>query len=352
MLSKGLRIGFALVAVALGVMAVQQASADGTLVTVGNATVQIDGSGDVDVAINSLDEPGLGAWSIDITYDPAVVAATDCMPQQGSVCNPAFANDTVRVSGANASGITDDVVLASIEFRCVEIGSSDLVLDLNILADSTIGDPQPIDGKTRDGSIECTDALPTPTLGPTSTVGPTSTPNADVDCSDFASQTEAQSVLNADPTDPFGLDADDDGIACEELLAPTATPAQGGVLPTAGGGFSGGDVDPTTWVIAALAGAGLAWLSVVVAGVRLASSHVPAQQAARPAPPRPAPTRRAPSKAPPYLAMRPRDGNGRSAHIPAYRDVSAFHTPDWLRNARAKLDETQRRRSNDPRYRS
>jgi hypothetical protein len=36
-----------------------------------------------------------------------------------------------------------------------------------------------------------------------------------LDCSDFASQLQAQEALNDDPSDPNGLDADGDGIACE-----------------------------------------------------------------------------------------------------------------------------------------
>lgn len=43
----------------------------------------------------------------------------------------------------------------------------------------------------------------------------------DLTCSDFTSQTEAQIVYDADPSDPFGLDVDLDGIACETpLVAP------------------------------------------------------------------------------------------------------------------------------------
>jgi hypothetical protein len=38
---------------------------------------------------------------------------------------------------------------------------------------------------------------------------------ADLTCTDFASQTEAQQVLETDPSDPSGLDVDLDGIACE-----------------------------------------------------------------------------------------------------------------------------------------
>ncbi len=36
-------------------------------------------------------------------------------------------------------------------------------------------------------------------------------------CSDFATQEEAQAVYNADPSDPNMLDEDNDGIACESL---------------------------------------------------------------------------------------------------------------------------------------
>ena len=36
----------------------------------------------------------------------------------------------------------------------------------------------------------------------------------------FANQAEAQAVLRADPSDPNGLDADRDGIACERNRPP------------------------------------------------------------------------------------------------------------------------------------
>lgn len=50
----------------------------------------------------------------------------------------------------------------------------------------------------------------------------------DLDCSDFASQAEAQE--NLAPGDPDGLDADSDGIACETNPCPctTATGGEGG----------------------------------------------------------------------------------------------------------------------------
>ena len=53
----------------------------------------------------------------------------------------------------------------------------------------------------------------------------------DLDCADFATQEEAQAELERDPTDPNGLDADDDGIACEQLSG------------TGGAGTGGRDLD-------------------------------------------------------------------------------------------------------------
>jgi len=54
-------------------------------------------------------------------------------------------------------------------------------------------------------------------------VGFTGTANAaDLNCSDFATQAEAQAAFNATPGDPNGLDRDGDQIACETLPGATA----------------------------------------------------------------------------------------------------------------------------------
>lgn len=42
-------------------------------------------------------------------------------------------------------------------------------------------------------------------------------PPGDLDCADFATQQEAQQTLDADPSDPYGLDGEGDGIPCESL---------------------------------------------------------------------------------------------------------------------------------------
>jgi hypothetical protein len=58
----------------------------------------------------------------------------------------------------------------------------------------------------------------------------------DYDCSDFANQAEAEEYLL--PGDPYGLDADSDRIACEDLPCPCAY--------SSGGGGGGGNTTTTT----------------------------------------------------------------------------------------------------------
>jgi micrococcal nuclease len=72
------------------------------------------------------------------------------------------------------------------------------------------------------------------------------TPSAvpDLDCSDFATQEEAQAVLNQDSSDPNRLDEDSDGTACETLQSRTpqneskAAPAPKATPAPSGGGSS------------------------------------------------------------------------------------------------------------------
>jgi hypothetical protein len=105
------------------------------------------------------------------------------------------------------------------------------------------------------------------TAGPATAVAYAQT---DLDCSDFAFQEDAQAEFNRDPSDPFRLDADDDGIACEVLphrtspaVTPTATTfPQRGVDAGMGGGTG-----PTDLEVAA--GVGLALLGLTLASGRV-----------------------------------------------------------------------------------
>lgn len=58
-------------------------------------------------------------------------------------------------------------------------------------------------------------------------IGPSpALPGMDYDCADFANQAEAQEYLL--PGDPYRLDADNDGIACEDLPCPCSNEAGSG----------------------------------------------------------------------------------------------------------------------------
>ncbi len=119
-------------------------------------------------------------------------------------------------------------------FNCRDF---DFQEDAQAFFDNDPGDTNGLDGPPGDAStgqpgVAC-EELPSrgtgtteePVEPPTETTQPTTptqyeqpeTPTtSDLDCADFASQAEAQAIFDADPSDPNGLDADGDGIACED----------------------------------------------------------------------------------------------------------------------------------------
>ncbi len=281
------------VALLFGMTAVQT-SAVGPLIAVDSATVGLNGQASVSVSSLNVSAPGLGAWSVDILFDTAVISAESCTAEQGGVCNPDFAAGVVRFTGASAGGLQGDTVLAGITFACLTQSVSGLTVVVDVLADATIGDPQPLTPKIQNGTFACIAGGPVPTPSddpcsaftfqedaqaafdsdPSDPAGldedgdgfacenlPKRSPG--VNCSDFEFQEEAQSVYDADPSDPFNLDSDGDGIACESL-----PPLIG---PDAGfGPGSLGTENVQIWLIAGLIGAGIAWLSTGAAGAGLA----------------------------------------------------------------------------------
>lgn len=110
----------------------------------------------------------------------------------------------------------------------------------SILANGNTSGPGIVQVLASDAFVQfrgaCTWTLEGSTTTSTSSAAPTSSasilPPADRDCADFATQAEAQAALTADPTDPDGLDADDDGIACEQHFGTDAQ--QVAVLPNGG----------------------------------------------------------------------------------------------------------------------
>jgi hypothetical protein len=91
----------------------------------------------------------------------------------------------------------------------------------------------------------------------------------DLDCRDFATQEEAQAVYDADPSDPNGLDRDNDGIACETLPSGMPEDEEEEASPAPGNGNGGGGTDqvmPGTGAADNGAGVALAALALLSAG--------------------------------------------------------------------------------------
>ena len=73
-------IGVALVAV---LVRVGSAFAQDGGVSVSDGSADADGSGDVSLDVADVGGSGLGAWTVDISYDSSVIRASDCTAEQG-----------------------------------------------------------------------------------------------------------------------------------------------------------------------------------------------------------------------------------------------------------------------------
>ncbi len=222
-------VGALLLGLVVGILAFSEVSAASGELMIGSATVAPGEQGSVDLQALDVTTPGLGAWTVDITYDSTAVTAVSCNPLQG-VCNANFAAETVRFTGAVATGLEGDTTIGSITFQCAEeTGSSVLTLTPQVFADATLGAPAQIEATVQNGSIACVSIPPTVEPLPTSTPGTAPT-------------------------------------ATQGPPAATSTPTGKG-LPTAGIGGPGSDGGSTAgWLMAGLAGAGIAWLLAGVAG--------------------------------------------------------------------------------------
>ena len=138
--------------------------------SISDATGELGGEVSMEVSASDFSPPGLGAWTIDIVYEPDIVTAVDCVvgSVQAGVCNPEFADGTVRLAGADAYGLEGDFSLARITFECADRqAETRLTLSLLHVTDATPGDLQPIGVVLRHGSITCVVAQERPVTAPT-----------------------------------------------------------------------------------------------------------------------------------------------------------------------------------------
>jgi hypothetical protein len=149
-----------------------QAGGGDETISIENGEATVGDSDTVDLEASGIPDPGLGAWTVDISYDSSLLTAVSCTADQGGICNPAFDDGVVRVTGANIEGVIGDNRLAAITFECNELGESTLGLTVQVLVDATVGDPQDVAASVDDGSFECVEVTPGVTPTPTIALGP------------------------------------------------------------------------------------------------------------------------------------------------------------------------------------
>ena len=212
---KGNGFWLALLAAALlGLMgwlvAAGPAQADSTAkLTVGSDTVAPGESTTVSVTVTGGGGKSVGAITVDVTYDDTLVSVTGCTPT--AVCNTAFGANTVRIVRADPAGLSE---LGTITFLA---GSTEGVaaLTIGIIGIVTCADETGV-------TLICT-----ANDGDITIVAP-------------------PAATDVPPT------------ATSMPGAATATPNGDGIVPPiTGTGGSGGN-SASTWLILALAGAGLA----------------------------------------------------------------------------------------------
>jgi len=200
--------GLAIACVAGGLIAISVASAQGTTIAIGSAGANVGSQGKVELRALAVGTPGLGAWTIDISYDPDLVNVVDCDPENGGICNPAFGETTVRITGTGLGGLVGNVALGSIVFGCKQVGSSALAISASVFADATIGGPRSINAKLENGKASCVaPGQPTPTPQPPG--GPVN--KGDVNCDGLVNAIDASLVLQLDAALVAGLACEQNG---------------------------------------------------------------------------------------------------------------------------------------------
>lgn len=124
-------------------------------VAVDAASLEGGAGGVIYIRALGLVPPGLGAWEIGVAFNPGVLSALECTSVYTSACNTEFAPGTVRLAGANPTGLQGDVILAEVRYSCEGTGESDLELNVDVFADATLNGPRPIEVRLTASTVAC-----------------------------------------------------------------------------------------------------------------------------------------------------------------------------------------------------
>ena len=179
----------AIIALSFTFMASPKAAAEDAALGISSANVGLGQQALVHVEALHIGAPGLGAWTIDIAYDPEVITPVGCSAALGGICNAAFGTEAIRILGISALGVAGDAELGEIVFECKRAGESALTLTTSVFADATPGAPQPIAAVINHGSVTC--SVEPPTSEPDKLPG-------DADCNGEVDSIDAIYILQYD----------------------------------------------------------------------------------------------------------------------------------------------------------
>jgi hypothetical protein len=131
-----------------------------------------------------------------------------------------------------SDGPADGVACESLPSRADTTSTSGNVADTST---TTPTSPQPTTTPSDEPNVDAAaESESTTSTTPSSSTSPTTVaaPAVDRDCPDFATQADAQVAFDSAPGDPERLDADNDGIACEDHFATEGN--QVAVVPVGG----------------------------------------------------------------------------------------------------------------------
>ena len=131
-----------------------RATGESDILFVSSGSAEVGDETTVTLGVAKTVDPPNGAWTIDITYDNRIVSAVSCEALSGSVCSPAFTNDTFRSTGASAAGIEAPMDFARLTFRCEEAGESPFSMSVSVWFDATGMSFEELE--LDEGSITCT----------------------------------------------------------------------------------------------------------------------------------------------------------------------------------------------------
>jgi len=162
----GLALAFvAMAALGLGLFSASPAQAEGPEIGISSLELNLDEEGKVILYGDFFNEPGLGAWTIDVYYNADLVNLVECGAEHGGICNPEFEANAARITGSVAEGLKGEFALGSLWFTCKGEGESVLELGIKVLADGTLGGPQPVEAEVQQGEIYCVEKQENKLLG-------------------------------------------------------------------------------------------------------------------------------------------------------------------------------------------